>query len=70
MTKNEKRCVICNKNLNISIYLRFVTKCRWVVEVINAFLKNSFKAIGEVRNNMLIHTLHDYKKAASLIKVF
>ncbi len=26
---------------------RFVTKCRWVVEVINAFLKNSFKAIGE-----------------------
>ena len=28
---------------------RFVTKCRWVVEVVNSFLK-SFKALKQVSN--------------------
>jgi hypothetical protein len=48
----------------------FVTKLRWVVEVTNSFLKNSFKALKEVPNKSLPHTLHDYKIAAALINKF
>jgi hypothetical protein len=40
---------------------RFVTKYRWVVEVINTFLKNSFEALKQVPNISLPHTLEDYK---------
>ncbi len=46
---------------------RFVTKLRWVVEVINTFLKNSFKALKQVPNISLPHTLEDYKIAGALI---
>jgi hypothetical protein len=48
----------------------FVTKLRWVVEVTISFLKNSFKALKEVPNKYLPHTLHDYKIAAALINKF
>jgi hypothetical protein len=49
---------------------RFVTKCRWIIEVINSFLKKSFKAIREVRNQSLPHTLEDYKIAGALVNKF
>lgn len=49
---------------------RFVTKCRWVVEVLNTFLKNSFKALKEVPNKSLPHTMNDYKIAGALINAF
>lgn len=49
---------------------RAVTKCRWVVEVTNAFLKTSFRALREVRNKSLPHTLKDYKIAGALINKF
>ena len=48
----------------------FVTKLRWVVEVTNSFLKNSFKALKEVPNKSLPHTLDDYKIAGALINKF
>jgi hypothetical protein len=48
----------------------FVTKLRWVVEVTNSFLMNSFKALKEAPNKSLPHTLHDYKIAAALINKF
>ena len=32
---------------------RFVTKCRWVLEVINSHLKTSFRAISKVNNRTL-----------------
>lgn len=49
---------------------RFITKCRWVVEVVNSFLKKSFKALREVRNISLPHTIHDYRIAGALINRF
>ena len=39
---------------------RFVTICRWVVEVVNSFLK-TFKALKQVPNKSLPHTFNDYK---------
>lgn len=47
-----------------------VTKCRWVVEVTNSFLKNSFKALDNVKNKSLHHTLKDYRIAAALINKY
>ena len=47
-----------------------VTKCRWVIEVTNSFLKNSFKALDNVKNLSLKHTLVDYRIAASLINKY
>jgi hypothetical protein len=47
-----------------------VTKLRCVVEVTNSFLKNYFKALKEVPNKSLPHTLHDYKIAEALINKF
>jgi hypothetical protein len=49
---------------------RFVTKCRWPVEVLNSFLKKSFKALKEVPNKSLPHTLKDYRIAGALINAF
>jgi hypothetical protein len=49
---------------------RIVTKIRWVVEVINGFLKRSFKALSFMRNRMLNHTEVDYRIAAALINRF
>ena len=48
----------------------FVTKLRWVVEVTNLFLKFSLKALKEVPNKSLPHTLDDYKIAGALINKF
>jgi hypothetical protein len=41
-----------------------------VVEVINTFLKNSFKALKQVPNKSLPHTHEDYRIAAALINRF
>lgn len=49
---------------------RLVTKCRWPVEVINAFLKVSFKALRNVPNRSLPHTNQDYRIAGALINKF
>lgn len=49
---------------------RLVTKCRWVVEVTNAFLKSSFKALRDVNNKSLDHTIVDYRIAAALINKY
>lgn len=49
---------------------RIVTKARWVVEVSNAFIKMSYKALKEVRNKSLPHTIMDYKIAAAFVNKF
>ena len=49
---------------------RMVTKCRWPVEVDNGFLKRSFRALREVQNQCLPHTLADYRIGAALINHF
>lgn len=48
---------------------RFVTNCRWVVEVINSFLK-SFKALKHLPNKSLPHTIQDFKIAAALVNKY
>ena len=65
LSKNENQLSIQDANNS-----RFVTKLRWVVEVINTFLKNSFKALKQVPNISLPHTLEDYKIAGALINRF
>jgi hypothetical protein len=65
LSKNENQ--LSTQDANNS---RFVTKLRWVVEVINSFLKNSFKALKQVPNISLPHTLEDYKIAGALINRF
>jgi hypothetical protein len=49
---------------------RLITKIRWTVEVINTFLKNSFKALKELSNQSLPHTHDDYRIAGALINKF
>ena len=40
MTKNEKRCVVCNKNLNIKkIYFNRVSKIE-LIEILNKYKSN------------------------------
>ena len=65
LSKNESQ--LRTEDANSS---RFVTKLRWVVEVINTFLKNSFKALKQVPNKSLPHTHEDYRIAAALINKF
>jgi hypothetical protein len=65
LSKNENQ--LSTQDANNS---RFVTKLRWVVEVINSFLKNSFKALKQVPNISLPHTLEDYKIPGALIDRF
>jgi hypothetical protein len=49
---------------------RFVTKCRWVIEVINSYFSQSYNALKNFRNKMLPHIMKDYKIAGSLINKF
>ncbi|CAF0868320.1 unnamed protein product [Brachionus calyciflorus] len=49
---------------------RLETKCRWVVEVVNSFLKKSFKALDGVSNSELDHNLDDYRIAAAIINKY
>ena len=49
---------------------RLVTKCRYVVEVVNGILKQQFQALKETRNKMLSHIIFDFKIAAALINCF
>ena len=49
---------------------RFITKCRWVVEVVNAHLKKSFKALAQVHNKILPTVIKDYRIAAALVNKF
>ena len=49
---------------------RLVTKCRWVVEVVNSHLKTSFKALAFVRNQSLPHIMQDFKISGALINKF
>ena len=58
LAKNEKQFNTHDANVS-----RFVTKIRWMVEVINTFLKNSFKALKHVANQSLPHTYEDYRIA-------
>ncbi|CAF0945538.1 unnamed protein product [Brachionus calyciflorus] len=64
-----------NKNQNQlstfdAITTRLVTKSRYVVEAMNAFLKKSFKALSEVKNKSLTHIIDDYKIACTLVNKF
>ena len=54
LSKNEKQLTTYEAN-----YSRLITKCRWVVEVTNSFLKYSFPALNQVPNKLLLHTLVD-----------
>ena len=63
--KNQKQLTTLEAN-----HYRLVTKCRWVVEVTNSFLKNSFKALDHVKNKSLPNTLDDYRIAGALINKF
>jgi hypothetical protein len=65
LSKNKKQLETIDANNS-----RFVTKIRWVVEVINTFLKNSFKALKQVPNKSLPHTEEDYRIAGALINRF
>ena len=65
LRKNEKQLDALAAN-----HSRLVTKIRWVVEVINTFLKNSFKALKEVPNQSLPHTQDDYQIAGAFINRF
>ena len=49
---------------------RLIRKCRWVIEAINRFFKETFRALSEVRNKTLLHILCDFKIAASLVNRF
>ena len=49
---------------------RLVTKCRWVVEVLNSFIKRSFRALDGVTNKELDHTLEDYRIAAAFVNKY
>jgi hypothetical protein len=62
LSKNKKLLETFDANTS-----RFVRKVRWVLEVINTFLKNSFKALKQVPNKSLPHTQEDYRIAGALI---
>ncbi|CAF1124700.1 unnamed protein product [Brachionus calyciflorus] len=49
---------------------RLVTKCRYIIEVINRIFKQQFKALKETQNSMLSHIFDDFRIAASLINGF
>lgn len=49
---------------------RLVTKCRWVVEARNGILKRSFKALSEVYNKELHHTIEDFRIAGAIVNKF
>lgn len=50
---------------------RFVTKCRWPVEVVNGLLKTLFRAHNKVVSNVTLHhSLSDFRIAGALINRF
>lgn len=50
---------------------RFVTKCRWPVEVVNGHMKTLFRVHDKVvTNKTLSHTLNDFRISAALINRF
>jgi hypothetical protein len=50
---------------------RFITKCRWPVEVINGKLKTSFRANDKIHKNVTLkHTLDDLKICAAFLNKF
>ncbi len=50
---------------------RFVTKCRWPVEVVNGLLKTLFRANDKVKKNVnLENTLSDLRISAAIINKF
>ncbi|CAF1079292.1 unnamed protein product, partial [Brachionus calyciflorus] len=61
LSKKEKQFSTLDANRT-----RLVTKSRWVVEALNAFLRRSFKALSEVKNKSLPHILTDYKIAGAM----
>jgi hypothetical protein len=63
--KFEKQ--LSTKEANLS---RIVTKQRYVVESNNSFLNRFFKALKDVQNQCLKHTIDDYRTAGSLINKF
>lgn len=65
LAKNQKQLDTQQANQS-----RFGTKCRWVVESRNSGLKRSHKALEQVHNKSLPHTIEDYRIAGSLINAF
>jgi hypothetical protein len=65
LNKDQTQCTTEQANQS-----RFITKCRWVVEVINAFLKRSFKALSQTSNKSLPHLMKDYRIAGALINKY
>ena len=63
--RKQKQLTTLEANLS-----RIVTKSRFAVQIINGFCKRSFKALKEVQNQCLQHTLDDYRIAAALINKF
>lgn len=49
---------------------RFVTKLRWIVEMINGHLKSRFKLLGSTIPNRSINHLRDYVRVASALYNF
>ncbi|RNA07946.1 vacuolar sorting-associated 13c [Brachionus plicatilis] len=49
---------------------RLITKCKFVIEVINGIFKQQFKSLKETQNTMLSHICDDYKIAVTLINAF
>jgi len=50
---------------------RMTTKTRWVVEVVNSKLKNTFRANGKVHRNVTLeHSINDFRIAAALTNKF
>ena len=49
---------------------RFVTKIRYIIEVINGVFKNSFKALDSIINKRIKNIINDYRIAAALINAF
>lgn len=49
---------------------RYITKCRWVIEALNRFFKETFRALDEVNNKSLPHILQDFRIAAALVNKF
>ena len=62
--KDKDKKQLSSEEANFS---RLVTKCRYVVEVTNSFVKNSFRALEGLNNRSLDHILDDYRIPAALI---
>lgn len=65
LSKNEDQFTTSQANET-----RFITKCRWVVEALNAFLKRSFKSLSRENNKNLLHLMQDYRIAGALVNKY